>query len=115
MSDSHFTSPQPSTSAPALVTAGYEDGQDTMTAVVYDPLNLMEAFRLRDNMVMMAAIKGQGKDEGKVIFVTCLPERDVPLTETEQRLFEAIKRNFYRGRNPKVARMRQAPQDTTVF
>lgn len=39
----------------------------------------------------------------------------VCMTETEQRLFNAIKANFYKGRTPRVARMRSAPQDETAF
>lgn len=123
MADTAFTPTAPSTataigaatSAPALAPESYEDGEDTFDGSMYSELNKTEIDRDSDQVVYVACVKGKGRDSGKALFRVLLGPKDRPLTETEQRLFNAIKANFYRGRTPKVARMRSAPQDETAF
>jgi hypothetical protein len=86
-----------------------------MKAAMYDIVNQIGAFLDPDKAIAILVIKGEGQDTGKALFTVLLPETSVSMTDTQTRLFEAAKRNFYRGRTPKIARYRQAAQDTTVF
>lgn len=109
------TAVAPVPATPVLVTAGYEDGEDTMCRpATYEVVNVVGGSLNRNEQVAILAHKGVGRDDGKVVFTVLLPHKDTPMTEAEERLFEAIKRNFYKGRKPKVARF-QTVSDVVVF
>lgn len=109
------TAINPPPTSPVLVAAGYEDGEDTMRRPsTYEVINGIGNILNRNEQVALLAHKGVGRDEGKVVFTVLFPHKDMPATETEERLFEAIQRNFYKGRKPKVARF-QTVSDVVAF
>lgn len=109
------TAISPPSKAATLVVAGYEDGEDTMRRPeTYEVINGIGNILNRDEQMAIVAHKGVERDAGKIVFTVLMPQKDMPMTETEERLFEAIKKNFYKGRMPKVARF-QTVSDVVAF